>query len=313
MQVLQRHQFDTEPSRGPDRIIDQLLELSRSVVAELSSQELIAVGISCGGPLDAKRGIIQSPPNLPGWNDIPITKFLQESLQVPVFLQNDANACALAEWKYGAGKGSSNMIFLTFGTGLGAGLILDDRLYEGINGLAGEIGHLRLAEDGPEGYGKRGSFEGFCSGAGIVKLARQIIQRKLDNGEQVALIHEDQQKEEISTKVLAEAAARGDETALEVFATSGKYLGHGLSILIDILNPERIVIGSVYARNPDYILATCQEVITREALPGSGAICQIIPAALGDKVGDYACLSVAMTGKLESQWEPLKEMRDDHV
>ena len=313
MQVLQRHQFDTEPSRGPVRIIDQLLELSRSVVAELSSQELIAVGISCGGPLDAKRGIIQSPPNLPGWNDIPITKILQESLQVPVFLKNDANACALAEWKYGAGKGSSNMIFLTFGTGLGAGLILDGRLYEGTTGLAGEIGHLRLAEDGPEGYGKRGSFEGFCSGAGIEKLARKIIKRKLDNGEQVALIHKDQCQEGMSTKILAEAAALGDETALEVFANSAEYLGRGLSLLIDILNPERIVIGSVYARNPDLFHATCQEVIEREALPGSSAICQILPAALGDKVGDYACLSVAMTDKLESHLEPLKELRDDHA
>ena len=313
MQVLQRHQFDTEPSRGPDRIIDQLLELSRSVVAKFDAQELIAVGISCGGPLDAKRGIIQSPPNLPGWNDIPITKIFQKSLQVPVFLQNDANACALAEWKYGAGKGSSNMIFLTFGTGLGAGLILDGRLYEGTTGLAGEIGHLRLADDGPEGYGKRGSFEGFCSGAGIEKLARQIIQRKLKNGEPVALIRPDQDITEISTKFLAEAAAKGDETALEIFATSGKYLGHGLSILIDILNPERIVIGSVYARNPDLFYATCQEVIARETLPGSGAICQIMPAALGDKVGDYACLSVAMTEELLPQLETIREMRDDHV
>ena len=125
-----------------------------------------AVGVSCGGPLDPSRGLILSPPNLPGWDDVPIVQTLEERLGAPAFLQNDANACALAEWRFGAGKGCENMIFLTFGTGFGAGLILDGRLYTGTNDMAGEVGHVRAEKDGPEGYGKRGSFEGFCSGAG---------------------------------------------------------------------------------------------------------------------------------------------------
>ena len=119
-----------------------------------------AIGISCGGPLDDRRGVILSPPNLPGWDEVYITDMLRDRFSIPAYLCNDANACALAEWKFGAGRGSRNMIFLTFGTGLGAGLILDGRLYSGTSGMAGEVGHVRLDDDGPVGFGKRGSFEG---------------------------------------------------------------------------------------------------------------------------------------------------------
>ena len=129
--------------------------------------DISAIGISCGGPLNSKKGVILSPPNLPGWDNIEIVNIIKDRLDVPAKLQNDANACALAEWKYGAGRGSNNMIFLTFGTGFGAGLILDGRLYNGVNCMSGEIGHVRLTEYGPVGYGKAGSCEGYCSGGGI--------------------------------------------------------------------------------------------------------------------------------------------------
>ena len=126
-----------------------------------------AIGVSCGGPLDEERGVICSPPNLPGWDDIHITKMLTERFNVPAYMRNDANACALAEWRYGAGKGTNNMIFLTFGTGMGAGLILNGALYSGTYDNAGEVGHMRLERFGPVGYGKMGSLEGFCSGGGM--------------------------------------------------------------------------------------------------------------------------------------------------
>src|ERR1017187_1113588 len=132
-----------------------------------------AIGISCGGPLDSRRGVVLGPPNLPGWDNVPITKRLSTAFGIPTHLQNDANACALAEWRWGAGRGAKSLVFLTFGTGMGAGLVFDGRLYSGACDLAGEVGHIRLAEHGPEGYGKHGSFEGFCSGGGIVRLARE--------------------------------------------------------------------------------------------------------------------------------------------
>jgi glucokinase len=261
----------------------------------LGNENLQAIGISCGGPLNSEKGIILSPPNLPGWDMIPITKIFKSKFNVPVFLQNDANAGALAEYRFGAGKGTMNMVFLTFGTGLGAGLILNGKLYVGTNDMAGEVGHIRLAEDGPMGYGKKGSFEGFCSGAGIARMARKLIREKLDKGDEVSFIKSGQKIEDLSTKDIALAASNGDKTAIEIFARSGSYLGKGLSILIDILNPQRIVIGGVYARNPALFDEFAKQIIENEALTQAADVCEIVPAELGESVGDYASLSVAMS------------------
>ena len=239
--------------------------------------KLDAVGISCGGPLDSGRGVILSPPNLPGWDEIPITALLSRATGAPAFLCNDANACALAEWKYGAGQGCRNMIFLTFGTGMGAGLILDGRLYEGTNGMAGEVGHIRLADDGPVGYGKKGSFEGFCSGGGIARLAEKMG----CSG---------------TAKELAERAKAGDEKAGAVYRLSAQRLGQGVGMLIDLFNPERIVIGSVFARSESLFRAEMERLIREEALEQALAVCQIVPAALGDAIGDWAAIAVAHRG-----------------
>ena len=140
---------------------------------------------------------------------MPIVEELEKALGCRAFLQNDANACALAEWRYGAGKGSRNMLFLTFGTGMGAGLILDGRLYEGTSDLGGEVGHIRLAEDGPEGYGKRGSFEGFCSGGGIARLARAEAAKALAAGRSVAFCTGADGLDAITAKSVGDAAEQG--------------------------------------------------------------------------------------------------------
>ena len=239
-------------------------------LAEEMTDDVDVIGISCGGPLDLDQGIIQGPPNLPGWNDVHIVEMISAHFGVPVHLQNDANACAVAEWKFGAGRGTDNMIFLTFGTGLGAGLILNGKLYTGTNGNAGEVGHIRLAPDGPVGFGKAGSFEGFCSGGGLAQLGGA------------------------SALELAERANQGDKESLAVWQRCGEKLGMGLSILIDILNPEKIVIGSIYARQEKRLWEHAQKVIDTEALGISAACCQIVPAALGEQIGDYAAIATAL-------------------
>ena len=245
-----------------------------------------AIGISCGGPLDEKRGVIMSPPNLPGWDDIHITDMLKERFGIPVGLLNDANACALAEWRFGAGRGCNNMVFLTFGTGLGAGLILDGRLYSGANGNAGEVGHVRLDEDGPLGYGKRGSFEGFCSGGGIQKLAEE---RKLSEKEKGREIFRDA----TDAKTVCALAKSGDKDALAVIEKSAKKLGLGLSFIVDILNPERIVIGSVFKRTEDLYRPIMEDVLKREALGVSLGVCKVVAAELDENLGDFAAIAVA--------------------
>ncbi len=252
------------------------------------------IGISCGGPLDEKRGIIMSPPNLPGWDNVPIAGMLSERFSVPVRLLNDANAGALAEWRFGAGRGTSNMLFLTFGTGLGAGLVLNGRLYSGTNGNAGEIGHIRLAKDGPVGFGKSGSFEGFCSGGGIARLARIEAERALAHGSGLSFSRKKEDLDLINTKMLAELAHSGDSDARRIFNMSAERLGEGLSVVIDILNPEVIVIGGVYSRAEDLFSEDMQRVLKREALNSSLEVCRIVPAELGEQIGDIAALSAAI-------------------
>ncbi|HRU06195.1 MAG TPA: ROK family protein, partial [Candidatus Brocadiia bacterium] len=138
---------------------ETLTRLTRAVEA-LGPGPAPVFGVSCGGPLDWRRGVVMSPPNLPGWDDVPITAMLEKRFGGKAYLMNDANAGALAEWKFGAARGCENVVFLTCGTGMGGGLILNGRLYEGATGMAGEVGHMRLAPDGPVGHGKAGSFEG---------------------------------------------------------------------------------------------------------------------------------------------------------
>ncbi len=272
----------------------QLKEAIRTVMQRngLDRENTRAIGISCGGPLDSRTGVVMSPPNLPGWDNVPIVDIFQKEFGIRTAIHNDANACALAEWQFGAGIGTRNMAFLTFGTGLGAGLILDGKLYTGTNDNAGELGHIRLSDFGPVGYGKSGSFEGFCSGGGIRQLAQAAVREKLQMGEKVAWCP-DSDPEKIDARIVAEAAAAGDGLAEAIYRTSARYLGRGLSIVIDLINPEMIVIGSIYARNEAFMKPLMEEVIAREALPLASRVCRVVPAALGEEIGDYAALSVA--------------------
>ena len=268
--------------------------LKKIIEAVKNFGECDAIGISCGGPLDVERGIIMSPPNLPGWDNVHITELLEESFDVPVFLKNDADACAIAEWKFGAGKGTKNMIFITFGTGLGAGLILNGQIYSGACGSAGEIGHIRLSENGPVGYGKSGSFEGFCSGGGIAQLAGTMAREWLQMGKPVSYCDSLDKLSELTAKSVAEKATEGMEDAIKVYRYCGEMLGKGLSILIDILNPEKIVIGSIFARSESLLREEMQRVINRECLESAAKACEIVPAMLGENIGDVAALSVAI-------------------
>lgn len=274
--------------------IEQLKAAIRTLMErnKLSAGNTRGIGISCGGPLDSRTGIVMSPPNLPGWDNIPIVEIFQKEFGIRTAIHNDANACALAEWQFGAGVGTRNMVFMTFGTGLGAGLILDGKIYTGTNDNAGELGHIRLSDFGPVGYGKSGSFEGFCSGGGIRQLAQSAVKEKLQMGEKISWCP-DGDIDKIDARLVAEAAVAGDPLAIEVYETSARYLGKGLSIVIDLINPEMIVIGSIYARNEKMLKPLMEKVIAREALSHARRVCRVVPAALGEAIGDYAALSVA--------------------
>jgi len=291
-EILERIEFPTNSESGPDQTIKNIENAIQNIINKPEYSSIKKIGISCGGPLDSKKGIILSPPNLPGWDNIPIVSIVEKKFGIAVALQNDANACALAEWKWGAGRGVRNMIFLTFGTGLGAGLILNGKLYSGTNDMAGEVGHIRLESGGPVGYGKKGSFEGFCSGGGIAQLAKDVLVSW--KGSDTKFTEEFSGGKLVNARDVCEAASKGDPAAKAILVESGGKLGMGLSVLIDILNPERIVIGSIFARCREHLWPTAEAVIQREALGFSQRVCSVIPASLGEKIGDYASLSVAI-------------------
>jgi glucokinase len=256
--------------------------------------ELSANGVSCAGPLDSRAGLVLSPPNLPGWDRVDVVTPFRERFGVPVALQNDANAGALAEWLWGAGRGCDNLIFLTFGTGMGAGLILDGRLYTGTNDMGGECGHVRLEWYGPVGYGKPGSFEGWCSGGGIAQLAQAMALAELQTGRSPTFCPTIADLPGVTTEKVGEAAQRGDPLAVEVFQVVARQLGRGLAMLVDILNPQRIILGSIWGRQRALLGPTTMEVLKKEAIPRSLEVCDILPAQLGEQIGDFASLAIAL-------------------
>ena len=293
--IIDKISFLTEVQKGAQYVLDKINVSIEGILQENGKKpdDIYSIGISSGGPLDSGKGIILSPPNLVGWDNICIVELLEKEFGIRTRLQNDANACALAEWRFGAAKGCRNVIFLTFGTGMGAGLTLDGRLYSGTNDMAGEVGHIRLENIGPVGYGKAGSFEGFCSGGGVAQLARTMVLEKLQAGEKVSFCAGIDQLGEITAKVVEDATEAGDELAREIYRICGCYLGRGLSILLDVLNPEIIVIGSIFARSKDLMYDAAMEVVRKEALNYSRNACRIVPAGLGERIGDYAALAVA--------------------
>ncbi len=295
-EIYERIEIPSSREMPPCDIIDKLIIIAQNLMSKYGddNRKFVASGISCGGPLNSRTGTIQAPPNLPLWENIQITSILAEKLGIPAYLQNDANACAIAEWQFGNGRGKDNVIFLTFGTGLGAGLILNGQIYDGASGMAGEVGHIRLAKNGPIGYHKEGSFEGDCSGGGIKHLAQIIVSNSLEYGEKTTLASSNEDIGDITAKMVFEKAEEGDKLAQEVVDICAENLGKGLAILVDVLNPECIIIGSIYTRCENMLKDKMYKVLKKEALPQSLEACEILPSYLKDKVGDYAAITVAM-------------------
>jgi glucokinase len=295
-----RHAFPTEPENGPEPAIHAIVKALRHALESPQNDgaQLAAIGISCGGPLDTKLGLVQSPPNLSTWTDVPIVSLLEAEFGVPCYLENDANAGALAEWRFGAGRNSRNLVFLTMGTGLGAGLILNGELYSGASQAAGEIGHVRLTRTGPVGYGKAGAAEGWASGGGMAQIARDFVQAALERGQPTLLAGDAKQLPSLITALdVANAARQGDRVAAAIIQKTGEMLGEILAILVDVLNPECIVVGGLALRFGEQILGPARARMKEEALPGSVSHCKVIAAKLGETIGDVAALCVALDGQ----------------
>ena len=280
--IIEKITFPTEAEKGFKKSFLNIKENAKSFITEVEHKgyHIGMLSVSIGGPLKIEEGIILSPPNLPGWNKIPLKKLLEQEFKLKCFVEHDGNAGALAEFYFGAGKGYNNVIFLTMGTGIGAGIILNGNIYRGSSDTAGEIGHIRIAEDGPLVYGKKGSYESYASGSGIAKLANlhfpNIYSKK------------------VSAKDVIEDFNRGKKEAKYVIELSARYLGRGLAILADLLNPEIIIIGSLAVRMGNKLLNPAIKEMKKEALPETFKRCKVVPSKLGEKIGDVASLCAAI-------------------
>ncbi|MFL5778642.1 MAG: ROK family protein [Chloroflexota bacterium] len=286
--VLSWRTIPTDLRLGPDGVLDCLADLCRAAVADagLTIDGLAALGIGCGGPLDPDTGIVHSPPNLPGWDETPVRDRLASALGgLPAVIENDATAAALAEWRYGAGRGTTDMAYITISTGIGGGVIAGGRLLRGAGGNAAEVGHLSIRFDGwPCVCGRRGCPEAFASGTNIARRASEA----LANGESSSL------REPVTAKSVAEAAAAGDPLAGRVWDETTEVLGELVASVLDAFDPEVVVLGGGVTNAGEQLLGPVREQALRLALAPSARAARIERAALGDRLGVVAAAGVAI-------------------
>ncbi|HKX27050.1 MAG TPA: ROK family protein [Blastocatellia bacterium] len=284
--ILQRVEIATEAERPFEEVFPNLVGLTRRVIegAAGAGRPVKALSVSIGGPLRIAAGELIDPPHLPGWHGVKLKQRLREAFpDLPVYLEHDGNAGALAEFRFGIGRERDDLrhlIFLTSGTGFGGGLIVNGQILHGASDSAGEIGHLRLAPDGPVIFGKAGSWESFASGEGLVKLAARKFPQRWSVQTPIR---------EVVAAMLAD-----DPQALEVAAEVGTWIGRGLALLVDTLNPQVIVLGSLAVALGDRLLEPARRALAAEALPQAVAACEVVPARLGPQIGDVAALMAAI-------------------
>ena len=286
--ILWSTQFPTLVEEGPPSLIRRVLEHLSAFSDPPGGHDIAGCGISAPGPLSSSNGCFLNPPNMPGWHGFPIKAALEEALKLPCTLMNDANAAALAEFLYGAGQGSDTMVFFTMSTGMGAGLIIQGRLHQGPDDMAGEVGHLAVAPDGPVGFGIRGSLEGFCSGPGIAQLAVTRLIQARHRQEDSALFHLDRDWRLIDSRDVGQAAQAGDALARDCLEECAEKLGSFCALLTDLLNPDRIVLGTIGRIHQDIIIPTARRVVEERAHPAAARRLQIVPSRLGESLPFHA-------------------------
>ena len=285
--MIAREYCPTLADEGLQPVIDRMLASVDHLLGlrNIDSSQVHSLSLASAGIIDMEKGIVTLSPNLPGWRDIPLRKIVEERVGIKTFLLNDANAAALAEHRLGAGKGTSNLMFVTVSTGIGGGIIIDDRLYFGASGGAGEIGHTTIDVNGPECVcGNVGCLEVLASGTA---LAGEAI-RRIGDGEKSALIEMVAGKiENITAEEVALAAQGGDSLSLEVIARTAVYLGVGMVNLVHLFNPEIIVIGGGVSKMGDLLLEPVRQVVRERAFPLLAQAVRIVPARLGDDAGVF--------------------------
>jgi glucokinase len=289
-EVLSLTRFPTEVEKGPRRIIERAVAEVRRM-AEENHASLISVGVGCGGPLDRARGLILSPPNLPGWDEFPIIEIVEKDLGAPALLDNDANAAALGEHSRGAGRGLQDLVYITISTGIGGGIITKGEIIHGVGDAAGEVGHITILPDGPLcRCGERGCLETLCSGTGIARRASE----RLATGVKSAMTLIAGGTDKVTAKVVAEAALEGDPVAVEIWDEAIHYLAIGIGNIISVLAPEAVILGGGVSTAGDQLFEPLRRQVPSRVKMLPFEKIKILQAELG---GDSAIRGALILGQ----------------
>ena len=292
--ILLRDTFLTRDFPGRNNLLKILSSRVLSLAAKARNLhvKVTGVGIGAPGPIDVERGFVYFFPNIPGWKNTPLKKILEKKLKLKVRIDNDANAMALAEYLFGSGRGSRNMIALTLGTGVGGGLVIDGKLFHGSSYSAAEIGHLKINEEGPLcGCGGHGCIETYVGNGYFVKE----VQKRLAAGAKSILTTWIRRGRELTPKLVQEAASSGDVFSKKMWEETGAHLGSALAGLVDILNPDRIVIGGGIALGGEMIFRPVRRAIAKKAFPIAVRSARVLPAKLGADAGLVGAAALALT------------------
>jgi glucokinase len=287
--ILARAEIPTLAAEGPERVLDRIVWLSQSVRESPAavSCRIERIGIACAGPLDRQTGLILNPPNLPGWVRVPLVERIEVALGLPAFLDNDANAAALGELRYGAGRGARSLVYLTVSTGIGGGIILDGKVWHGLRNGAGEIGHMTIEPDGPLcGCGNQGCLEALASGPSIARRAREL----LESGRPSRL----RELPEVTAADVVRMAREGDPLATEIWRDTIRYLGLGVAAAITILAPDRVILGGGVAQAGEDLFEPLRSEVRRRVKLVAVESVPILPAALGKDVGILGAAALAL-------------------
>lgn len=294
--ILSRDRTHTPAKGGPEAVIRAILKSIAHALksADITKNKIRAIGIGAAGISNPETGILYTSPNLPGWKDVPIRDIIQREIGINTFLTNDAKAAALGELSFGAGKGARNLIYITLSTGIGGGLIIDGKLYGGAAGAAGEIGHMTIDINGPHcNCGNTGCWEILASGTALAREAK----KQIEQGAGTTILSYSKGKIELVTAQTVYAAAlEGDRLAVELIGQNGSYVGVGLANLINIFNPELIIIGGGLSHMGDMLLKPAMAVIKERAFKASYEAVRLTIAQLGDDVGALGAIVFAQQG-----------------
>jgi glucokinase len=295
--IITRSRRDTEAELGEDKIIENMIATIEDVLskADVSKDQIKTLGIGSPGPLDSKKGIIIENANLP-WKNVALVERIESALGIKTLLQNDANAAALGEKWFGAGKNVDNMVYITISTGIGGGAIINKELFTGVNDNACEIGHTVIDPDGPLcGCGNHGCLEAFSSGTSIGKRAREAAAA----GKSKEMLEQaDNIVEDIDAVICSQAANQGDQVAKDIFKNAGYHLGIGLGNVVNTFNTEMIILGGGVMKASDLFLDEAIKTMEDISLAGSLEMVTVKEAELGSDIGLMGAIAVAMEDRL---------------